>query len=937
VAAIPTKSKRLSRSRSGRARDPHPPCRRHAWRCSGLCVAALAIATDPASAHGFGQRYDLPLPLPLYLFGAAAVVAFSFAMFGLFVRDAPPERAAPSFDLLATRVGRAVASPGALLVRLLGVCALVLTIVAGLIGDPNPYRNIAPTLVWIIWWVGLVYVSVLFGNVWALLNPWRTLFDAAVCLVTNLTVVMARESGPSSTPQQGGDGTTVPQATAGVTGSPAFAGDDKPGDTTKQWLPYPPGLGVWPACALLLAFTWIELVYPNAAAPAHLAWLAIAYSLLTWTGMALFGRDVWLQHGEAFTVLFGLFARCAPTEFRAPPPRLLLRPFGAGLLDQPPVSTSLMAFVLLLLASVLYDGLSATPAWLAFESALHARLSGLANAAILIRTAGLVGFWLLFLAAYLAVSAAMGRTGGRPPLEVARNFALTLIPIAVGYHVAHYLVFLLIQGQYIIPLASDPFGFGWNLLGTAGYRVDIGLIGARFAWYAAVTAIVAGHVAAVYLAHVRAMQTFATAPSALRAQVPLTALMVVYTFTGLSIIAGPIVEQRAAQPTSVSPTIDVPPDAVVPDPGGTLRPVGPDKVAGGKLTYRVLGSAFHDGTRLNAADLLYAYAFAYRWGTRQDGDDRHYDPVIDAATAHLRQALVALRFVGVDAGSKSFRVGDVDFVREVLTVEVYVARVSDDPEQEVVAAPWSTLPWHLIVLMEEAVGRGWAAFSQGEATRRGTAWLDLVRSETLRTHLASLVATFERDGYRPDSLKSLVSADEARRRWGALAAFHKERGHFLVTNGPYRLKQWSETSATLEAFRDLTYPLGVGSYDAYAIPRRGFVTKVDASGTKITLSGEIEVVEKFQRSFRLVRTPLQKMAADARRRADPQCRYVVLDENRRAVLSATAPPADDGTFRIDFGTRLAPGRYTMHVLIAPNGNVMNADIARIPVVIPPSP
>ena len=120
---------------------------------------------------------------------------------------------------------------------------------------------------------------------------------------------------------------------------------------------------------------------------------------------------------------------------------------------------------------------------------------------IAIKTAGLVGFWLLFLGAYLAICAIMAALLARSPMELARSFALTLVPIAIGYHVAHYLVFLLIQGQYIVPLASDPFGKGWNLFGTAGYRVDIAIVGARFAWYAAVVAIVTGHVTAVYLGH----------------------------------------------------------------------------------------------------------------------------------------------------------------------------------------------------------------------------------------------------------------------------------------------------------------------------------------------------------------------------------------------------------------------------------------------------
>src|SRR5215813_5264106 len=118
-------------------------------------------------------------------------------------------------------------------------------------------------------------------------------------------------------------------------------------------------------------------------------------------------------------------------------------------------------------------------------------------------------------------------TGGRlPTLAIARNFALTLVPIAIGYHLAHYLTYLLVQGQYIIPLLSDPFGFGWNLFGTAGYRVDIAVVGARFSWYAAVTAILAGHVVAVYLAHLEAMRVFPARALALRSQVPLTALMV---------------------------------------------------------------------------------------------------------------------------------------------------------------------------------------------------------------------------------------------------------------------------------------------------------------------------------------------------------------------------------------------------------------------------
>jgi hypothetical protein len=847
----------------------------------------LAVCgATPASGHGFGQRYELPLPLGLYLFGAAVVIALSFVVFGLFVRRGSAPRTYAQIDLLDNPIGRMAGHPALIWALRFAVLGLFLvTILAGLFGNPNPYRNIAPALVWIIWWVGLAYVQAFVGDVWHLVNPWRTVFDAADWLCHRLGV----------------------------------------GDRLGWGLPYPQALGVWPACIFLLAFCWTELVYPGAAVPAHVAWLAIAYSALTWTGMLVFGR-AWLQHGEVFSLVFGTFARFAPTEARDG--RLLLRPPGAGLLDDRPVSISMMAFVLLLLATVLYDGLIGTGEWAELEGALQSRIPGSGETTgMVIRTLGLVAFWALFLSAYLGICAVMSRvaSGRRGPLEIACGFALTLVPIAIGYHVAHYLVYLLVQGQYIIPLLSDPFGWDWNLFGTAGYRVDIAVAGARFAWYAAVAAIVTGHVTAVYLAHVRALGVFEPHRIALATQVPLTALMVLYTFIGLSITAEPIVESRAAaEPSALaSEAIVVPPDAVL------LRQH--DRSARVKLTYKVLGSAFHDQSKMTVADLVYAYMFAYRWSARGASGDALYDPFIDAATAPLRRHLVAVRAVGVDTGSKSFRVGDVNFVREVFTVEIYLDVGADDAEGiAMLAPPWSTLPWHVIVLMEEAVTRGWAAFSQAEATRRGIPWLDLVRSSEMNAKLASLLPQFEREAFRPQALLAHVSEEEARRRWGALAAFYKAGGHFLVTNGPYALKSWTSESVTLQAFRDLTYPLGVGSYDAYAIPRRGFITKVDRSGDRLTLTGDIEMVEKFQRSYKLVRTPLRSVPPTVLRRATPECRYVITGTDGRVALAGVAPLGADASFQIDLTDRLSPGRYTLSALIAVNGNVMNADVHRIP-------
>jgi hypothetical protein len=863
-------------------------------RTLAAAVAAACLAT-PASAHGFGQRYDLPIPLSFYLVGAAAAVVVSFIIVGLFVREVPRARPYPRLDLMAP-LGRWIASPSLVLaVKLLALAGFIITIVAGFRGDQNPYRNIAPTMVWTIAWVGLAYVSAFIGNLWAVINPWRTIFESIETIYR------------------------------GITRQPELS----------LRLRYPEALGVWPAFLLLLAFSWIELVYPNPAVPRTIAWLALAYSILTFTGTFLFGRERWLERGEVFTLVFGTFARFAPIEIRTGPDRQMwLRPFGAGLIEGGAASISMMAFVLLLLATVLYDGAVSTPEWDKLEGAIAAHVFALGDFKLVaIRTTGLLAFWLVFCGAYVGVSAIMSAVTERrlAPLVIARSFAFTLVPIAIGYHVAHYFTFLLIQGQYIIPLASDPFGFGWNLFGTAGYRVDIAIVDARFAWSIAVTAILIGHIAAVYLAHVKAMQVLDTRRIALRSQVPLTALMVIYTFVSLSILAEPIVERRApAQP--VAAEIAVPEDAALPEPGsGRLQAVGAGKIAKQKLTYRVLGSAFHDGTRMSAADVLYSYAFAYRWGARANGEDARFDPLVAAATAVMRAHLVGVRVVGTDTTSKSFRFGDFEYVRELFVIDVYTSLPPVDPEQDaIIAPPWSTLPWHLLVLMEEAVDRGWAAFSESEARRRGVDWLDLVRSEPMNARLAGLVERFEREGYRPDPVKSLISADDARKRWAALKAFHRERGHFLVTNGPYQLKRWSADSVTLEAFRDLSYPLGVGSYDAYAVPRRGFITKVERDGDRLRLFGDIELVQKHQRSYDIVRKPLQLIAADALKRSAPECRYLVTDGEGRVVLAGQVAPNGDANFSVDLTGKLPAGHFTLIAQIIVNGNAMNAEIQRIP-------
>jgi hypothetical protein len=155
-----------------------------------------------------------------------------------------------------------------------------------------------------------------------------------------------------------------------------------------------------------------------------------------------------------------------------------------------------------------------------------------------------------------------------------------------------------------------------------------------------------------------------------------------------------------------------------------------------------------------------------------------------------------------------------------------------------------------------------------------------------------------------------------------------------VTNGPYRLKSWSADGVSLEAFRDLSYPLGVGSFDAYAIPRRGWVTGILRDGDRLKLTADVETVIKFGRGYRLERQPVQSIAPDALQRAAPECRYVVFDGDGQAALAGAVRPGENRHFAIDIGGKLVDGHYTLAAEIAVGANVMNAEIRRYEFAVP---
>ena len=453
----------------------------------------------------------------LWLTGAGATLVLTFVALALFARQREFGMAfRRSLDLLRYSPVRRLARPLAVVLRTIGCALFVLALATGLFGNPNAYANLIVTLVWVLWWVGMAFFCALVGDLWDIVNPLPTLYRAAV------RVIGCRES--------------------------------------LGWT-YPARLAGWPAVALFCAFAWAELIWQDKDVPNAIATALLAYAVLGWGCMLLFGVEVWRKQVDPFAMVFRVLGRFAPLELRSAtatePPRLRLRPYAAGLLADEPVTNAAAAFVLLMLATVTFDGFHETPlmdrigtaaqTWRPMAETLFALSSatGLDETQWL-NTIVLLLFPLAFVLIFRLVGAWMlrlaGRAGGEGHAAADVNAMVwSLVPIAVAYHLAHYASLLLTTGQFIIPLASDPFGWGWNLFGTRGRTVDLGIVSPAVYWYTAVTLIVAGHVLAVIVAHVEAARRFASHRAALVSQLPMLALMVAYTSLSLWIMAQPIV------------------------------------------------------------------------------------------------------------------------------------------------------------------------------------------------------------------------------------------------------------------------------------------------------------------------------------------------------------------------------------------------------------
>jgi hypothetical protein len=448
---------------------------RRAW----IAVSAAAIFLGlpaAAGAHGLVQRANLPIPE--WLFGTAAAIVLFVSFMALALLWSRPRIEGSNGWRPLPRVGRVLGSPALeRACHVAGALLLVVVLVAGFAGVQEADDNFAPTFIYITFWVGLAFASALFGDVFRAFNPW------------GLVRLRARRA-------------------------------------------YPERLGRWPAALGLLGFAWLELASEGwGQQPDVLAAAVAVYSVITLAAMRVWGTEAWLDHGEAFSVYFNLFSRLSMFERRdgvvgvRPPLSALTR------LDREPGT---VAVVLVMIGTVTFDGLSQGSLWANVAGRLDDVIASerlVATAGILLSVALVAGFY------SLGVLGARTVGGAQSAERLRRAFVHSLVPIALVYVAAHYFTFLAFEGQGIVPLASDPLGKGWNLFGTASHAINYGVISQNQTWYAQVGFVVAGHVAALILAHERALVLYDKAKLAVRSQYWMLGVMVGFTSLALWLLA----------------------------------------------------------------------------------------------------------------------------------------------------------------------------------------------------------------------------------------------------------------------------------------------------------------------------------------------------------------------------------------------------------------
>ncbi len=452
-----------------------------------LACAAL-ISPVEAHAHTSEQGYVLLLPTGLYITTGVTCVTLTLLLLMLL-----PTRIT-HWVFRPIKVMQIYDLPLRHLTSCLSALFLAFLIWRGLTGTSDPLDNPLPLFIWTVWWVILISLQGLIGNIWRWANPW---------------------TGPAF-------------ILAYITQS-------------RAPFRYPRKLGHAPAIVGFMLFGGFLLADPAPSDPTRLARILGGYWYFTMTGICLFGPR-WLSQAEPITLLMRSYSGISLFNFTKR--GVFLGVPGWKLLRRKPSKPGLAIFALLLLGTGTFDGLNETFWWLGILGINPLEFPG--RSAVITQT--ITGLIVVNLTLIMTCALCL-YTGDKlchltRPLRVSFClYAPTILPIALGYHIAHYLTSVMVSGQYVLKSMTDPMGNGADILRLGSYYVTTGFFNTpdtvRIIWLTQAGAVVAGHVVAILLSHALALKDHNSHRSAILGQLPLTLFMIGYTMLGLWILASP--------------------------------------------------------------------------------------------------------------------------------------------------------------------------------------------------------------------------------------------------------------------------------------------------------------------------------------------------------------------------------------------------------------
>jgi len=450
-------------------------------------------------SHGINIRYELPLPLYAYLISSVFIIIITLCFSKTFIKR--------NIDS-DTDVGEKHFYKNKFIGNI-SFLFLLLLILVGYFGNQGPLNNLVNVFIWVWFWVGFSYISILSGTFWPKLNPWFIPFSYLIKFLYQFNTIKKFKRN-----------SLIEVNIIGI--------------------------------ILLILFLWFAIIFPLREIPKILSLFLIIYSFITFMGMLIYGRTRWFYNAEIFSLYFSMLGRIGILK---PNNKTHINKFRKPFTGIKMGNKNLFSavFIIIAVSSISFDGILETQFWHDFKLLIitipilipifKILLFFFGNLDVVLNSLGII-FMPLILLLFYYLSCKKAHRYIEPHYnlrDILIIFSPSLIPIAAAYHIAHYFSFLLIAGQLGFPLLSDPFNLGWNLIGLSDYTVNPYIINAKFGWSVILVTVIVGHIASIIISQKISYTISISKNNATKTHFPLSLFMILYTVFSLWILSEPIV------------------------------------------------------------------------------------------------------------------------------------------------------------------------------------------------------------------------------------------------------------------------------------------------------------------------------------------------------------------------------------------------------------